>query len=643
MAIVRLVQWPPPGRALLSFDQSPNELDALLSSECLLRPGNFWLFRVASDGVAYEVRGRTVRLGQHYILFTIGYAAKRGSMAVPTSVACLGVDATELNLGSTLDEETAEYLEHFGISQSRTIDVWPAGLAASKWDGERAAEWLSTDAPCIGIRADHDVKSFAFVLDKDASTWVEIEPSSPGQSVFVELPQLALGQHDLSIRAKAIGANSSDAAGRLQIIVREPMQWQPGSQATMLVVPYPTNPTMENMREGKATIEVYGPPSRRVRCSILLYERGNSEPLLQRTLPHFEMPAMGSQFRDSFLWLFRERAYQNGYDRAQSLEVRFDGEELGLFTLRCEREFAPLRWVVGRSSQGYGVRLLDDVDAADATKLVRYEFATPERPIELEPREFDKFHRPTEPGLYVAESGSHRRAVLIPPAVSRSFRDLRVQPQIRASEHSTSRVCGLLGTITMWGDSKLPGDFLSPIIRGQVVRAMLHEVVKLIGGIRWANLEKRFSEQSSEDHLLSDLKHAISREREAGLGALLSAKLAELVQLSAQQRVPYFADAARRFIRSEATRLPTNRGSTVSHTPIGVENHIWLSEFALRLASEPVSCVAWAGTHLEAGVRQLFDLPSLARSARFLVLVVARRVQSEVADKDLLFAGWRWQ
>ncbi len=64
---VRLESWPKADEPLLRFERSTPEMNYLLSTACLLRPGEKWLFKIASDGLAYELRSKTVRAGQEYI------------------------------------------------------------------------------------------------------------------------------------------------------------------------------------------------------------------------------------------------------------------------------------------------------------------------------------------------------------------------------------------------------------------------------------------------------------------------------------------------------------------------------------------------------------------------------------------------
>jgi hypothetical protein len=71
------------------------------------------------------------------------------------------------------------------------------------------------------------------------------------------------------------------------------------------------------------------------------------------------------------------------------------------------------------------------------------------------------------------------------------------------------------------------------------------------------------------------------------------------------------------------------------------QNPVWLSELALRLASDPANVEAWAGERLRAGVTRLLEVPTLARAARFVVLATDHYLQSQIAPGEL-YVGWRW-
>ena len=75
--------------------------------------------------------------------------------------------------------------------------------------------------------------------------------------------------------------------------------------------------------------------------------------------------------------------------------------------------------------------------------------------------------------------------------------------------------------------------------------------------------------------------------------------------------------------------------------PPGERDPIWLSELALRLASNPAVVEEWAGEELRAGTTRLLEVPTLARAARFLVIATDRHLQPRAAPGEL-YASWGW-
>ena len=74
----------------------------------------------------------------------------------------------------------------------------------------------------------------------------------------------------------------------------------------------------------------------------------------------------------------------------------------------------------------------------------------------------------------------------------------------------------------------------------------------------------------------------------------------------------------------------------------GINSPMGLSELALRLASDPATVEAWAGEDVRVGLTQLLETPSLARSARFLVIATDFYSPIESQSEDA-HAGWRWE
>lgn len=62
-----LSSWPASDQPLIRFDRPNATLEHLLQSEARLTTGPRWLFRIGTDGLAYEVLGRAVRAGTSHI------------------------------------------------------------------------------------------------------------------------------------------------------------------------------------------------------------------------------------------------------------------------------------------------------------------------------------------------------------------------------------------------------------------------------------------------------------------------------------------------------------------------------------------------------------------------------------------------
>ena len=162
---VKLTEWPDSHYPLIQFEPPNPGLEALLKTECLLRPGDMWLFKVREDGLAVELRGHQVRPGGRYVLLKTGQRLNPMIHVDPCQVSCTGVSAIELALPSHIDGPWTSTLETLNLSQHRKIDMWPVGIPPAAWDGEGKSDWLTTDQPRIALRADHPLRKITLCLN----------------------------------------------------------------------------------------------------------------------------------------------------------------------------------------------------------------------------------------------------------------------------------------------------------------------------------------------------------------------------------------------------------------------------------------------------------------------------------------------
>ena len=641
---VVITRWPQPDEVLLQFEQKDSQLEYLLRTECLLRPGSTWLFRIASDGLAYELRSLRVRPGERYIIISSTGPVRSDGHVQTVKLSCEGVDGALIELPSTLPKEWEEQLRALGLSQAKTIEVWPAGLAAVVWDGEGHGEWLASERPCLAIRSDHPIDALLVSMGDTPGTSLELTPITPGEEVFVELPQLPVGLHRVHVSTRQYALGESEPLGDLDVVmrIREARPWSPGisPHGPLIVQMDPSSPTLEQLWEGRVEVALHGPDGRQVKCKVSLFERDAERATVSRQLPPLGLPVTPTGWRGHFEGQFRKlKDAENAYDTARICEIEFKADELGAFNVRCEREFTPVRWSVRRDGQGYVARLLDDSGDLAQPAVSRYTFESPCGEERLDHALAYKV--PSVGGLYVVRRGNFTASIIIPPEVH-SLADLSCDPQVEERERSLDAVVRLLKLAVLWRHARLSGNLLSSLRQRDVLLALTCHMFLILGGENWKQAESSARESGRG---VLELKRAISKRREeAGLATVLAQEYASLVTATCDERVGRLTSLAIRFLSMPSATILVDRiGSTlIRRRPERDANDShWLCELALRLASDPASAETWAGKNLQTGIAWLLENPTLARAARFLVIVIDRHLRQN-ATLGQLYAGWEW-
>jgi len=594
--------------------------------------------------MAYESRSLRVRPGERYVLVRTDGQVEDGERTRQVVLNCPGADGAILDVPAALSADWEEALRGLGLGPAKTVEVWPAGLTAVVWDGEGHGEWLASERPCLAIRSDHSIASLVVSMTGGTEPPLELTSITPGVPVFVELPELPVGLHSVRIGTRGGPEADTEPLGELEVVmrIRSARPWSPGvsPHGPLLVDIEPESPTLEQLWEGRTEVTLLGPSGRSVRCRAALFETDAGAATITKKLPPIALPITPEGWRAHFEKHFRKaKDVQQAFDTARICELEFTADEFGGFGVRCERKLTPLRWAVRRHGHRHIVRLLDDTGSAEIPALVRLHFETPSVEDPLEPA--SEYEVPLAGGLYVARTANLTAAIVAPPTV-RGFEDFGCVPRFDGLDRSVGALVRAARLARLWGEAKLPGDPYSTDRLCKVLLALASWVFRTIGGDSWAHTEAGVRRGTSG---ITDLARAVShRRQETALGEALAFRCSTLATAAPRDRVVKVAELVTRFLSLPSP--PPERvakGNMIvrrSRPPVEYDPK-WLSELALRLASDPTGVEVWAGEHLGGGMERLVEVPTLARAARFLVIATDSHLQSNVATGEL-YAGWRW-
>ena len=641
---VKLTKWPRPDEVLLQFESDDSQLDFLLRTECLLRPGPTWLLRVASDGLAYECKGLRVRPGQSYVMLSTVGPINAGDHATPIEVECEGVHALMLNLPSSLGPEWQDTIQNLGLGQARTIEVWPAGLAAMTWDGDGHGEWPASERPCLGILADHPLESLHVTMERNQDRSIDLKSINAGEPLFLELPHLPVGVHRLKFSLQSRLADQSDILDDLEAVIRIREESSPtsiDSRGPLSVEIEPRQPSMEQLWGGEVDVLLRGPLNCEIVCRVSLLASNGDSPILVKDMPPINLPIDSEDWKAHFNeHIQNKRDVQEAYDVANACLLEFEAGELGMLTIRCERPFTPLRWILKRDGVSYVARLHDDTGHHEHPVTSHVTFESP--CTEQRQRSDIDIHVPSQGGMYVARTSKYSAAIIVPPVLHHGdgFSILRLNPDLGHWVRSPDSAVRVVKMACLWKRAKLSGDLLSAWRRRQVMESLVCELIRILCGDSWARAERDFTSGRKDVKALETLSRAVSRNAlEAAAVSVLLSYADRLARQDLSRRVGLLSSIAinYRLLPNSILRVTTDQAGGAD-----VPYPRWLSELALRLATDPAGAERWAGAKLRTGLGHLMDSPSLPRAARLAVMATGLYVSPETVSGDL-YAGWKWR
>jgi len=595
---VRFEAWPDPLRPFVQLERGSTAVNTILTDQCVISRGPWWLYRTQGSGLAVEVRGRFLRPGHTYVLVGAeGQLPPALAWCEPAPLRAQGATAYRLDVPEKLTEADAASLVSLGLSTLSTITVRPVGIVASSWDGEGAAEWLAAEPAIVGIRSDVVPAQCLLTVDGHAHfvPWTDDAPE-----LILSLTGLEVGSHEVS--AIVIGADDRELSkGTLTITVRDP-QVRPENAANgegVRMLASPARPTLAELWDRRATITVDSAPGAPAEIAVRLQDAQGGE--LATVRRNIVLPIDANDWASFAKNIRGDRSFSNSYDDAESCRIEIHRDGLGMASLTFERGFQPLRWQflkVGRDDERVA-KLHDRTDGGD-TRVVYFAVETPltgaaresGAPIALSPRG----------GLFCATAGGAQVAVLAPTDPNAVFALGSSRPSVPDVGKSIAGIMQYVAAHNMWATAELPADAFAAHEQFDVLEAIARANASLLGGSHWAALERKLARANDlADHL---------EEMQESLGITASHK-----SLAAEigRNLYRWSDAPTLIAGFDQVLASTLAENKIKDQPSA-------ARFLLTLAGQPGRIAAWPEKDRDYLLERIINSPVLMRAGRFAVL-----------------------
>jgi hypothetical protein len=401
--------------------------------------------------------------------------------------------------------------------------------------------------------------------------------------------------------------------------VREPEPWIPGttSHAGLAISLEPDNPSLDAFWEGDVGVSVLGPAGHQISCAISLYNASGHE-LLAEPIAIFDLPLMPSEWFKKLTPFAEEKHRAWTFLEATSAKFLINGDELGEYALRLERDVKPVRWVFRNLCKATTVRLIDDTGGDDVPTCRFVSFRNPAVPICLNAETVLAGVEVEAPGgIFDARHGKFRDAVnlSIPPS-GHGFADLLIEPDLCGIESEAFRVAGILEAIKLWGETRLLGPLVA-MRRNRIIDRLANKLYARLCSQSWAEAEATF------------LAHPHAGFARQKLQDLVGGPHAFPVVLSRESdRMDAGTDTGKCWFASVASRYQ-------------VSSDQGLCEFALQLASRPPDLLAVVPipSALDGLLNEIKQKSVLLRAARLVALLSANRTPGVFGG---VFPRWKW-
>lgn len=613
---IPLASWPDPNDVLFRFEGVSEDTNLQIAAAgCRLPARRQWLFKILNDRRAEEIATQIVRPGQSYLLLRReNRTSDLPPSATTVGLRCEGVNAYRFAVPEVTPTFYQEMIRRAGIVLSEGLWVRPVGCLTLECDSDSTFEWILPNRPMIQIEADFEVSTIELTIMKFSG---EVLSTFTDRTLplFVDLGLLDSGEFRLEVKAHRHTSTRTISEAYIVRLIERDMDEQAASiAAPFLVDVSPAKPSLEEIWDGKATINIYAPreTTADLRLQFWIGARKAPQSFARKT----PLPCAEDTWAEYLNIFKRDKHLRNACDAATKCVIGIDCGSLGHHELNLERQPSPIRWVSKEQNSGCQLRL-EELDSQTTVTCFAYPFA---RPMEVKPltRDPRTEFRVTSGSLFVAETNQFDRAAVIAAPPIRSLSELKETPNIPALPRQESSIRQLLNVHHLWSTARIVGDASAFDRREGVINGLMNELVRLLCGDAWAKLERTYQGHSTA----YGFRHAIStRPDHLALADLIAGNQ----QTGAEQATETVIDAINRLSVSHHL-LSENGNSSYSHA---------LIEFSYRLINRPETLKPHDGQAERVIIESLLTNPVLCRMVRYSYLLNRPTIEEPITQKEV--------
>lgn len=489
-----LAELPEDGALALEF-----ETDSKLETHCsvFVEHGGFpILFKRPRASTAHVVLGKHVRPNELYLVATNDEKISSFSRAfdgesVPSALKEITV--TEFTVPTALTEEHVQLLTNVGLGYSLAVQVDAVGLTPRTSTQANGLIYSVSETPVFRIKSDIAVAEYRLQI---AGEELRV-PNQERSALFLSLPNLPVGHHQLRIQGLGVAGNTKLAAEFIDIEVSDVNPWQEeihGKAGVSLHLD-PLGSSVEDVIDKAAKIVVRAPPNRTAKLH-LQYSSAAGDELLQKQLLVAKTPIASSLVAQKLAGaILGEGA--DAYQQSARIDLVAYLDELGAEKLVFDKEPQPLRWL---SVSNDVVRLADDTDPdiKPEVSMFALDSVDVETPIDYETA-CNGLKLPGEGGLVFAKHKNAQHGVIVSIKQDRyhDFKDLSIHASVSELDLS---VPVLLNAMKRWDrTARLIGP-MAHIAKFRALEALKDRVEFLLCGPQWMAAKAKCS---SPNHGLS--------------------------------------------------------------------------------------------------------------------------------------------